>query len=419
MLRVVEAFSGIGSQVKALKNAGIEYEILATMDWDINAIIAYDIIHHGTPQIEEYKLMKKGELIETLKKYSLSKDGKKPITENGFTYMSKLELEHLLAAIKRSENLTSITSVNGVDLPNEIDLLTYSFPCQDLSIAGAWHGIVGGIDRDANNRSGMLWEVERILLERDKACMPMPKFLLMENVNNILSNTHKANFEDWQKVLIDLGYVNKIYTLEAQDFGIPQKRKRTFMVSVFCDKDNEIEKGVQEYLSTNDLGIELCRNNLNIKNKTIDSLLRIDYSNVYYRNEANEIQPNDTESRRRIYLENDLIYNGQEVILENISTITTKQDRNPNSGVIDYNSGRVGKSKFRYLTPRECFLLMGFDEEDFEALIDNNFDVTMSRKFFTPTKLYKFAGNSIVVNILEQIFRQIYYIKENILESKE
>ncbi len=415
MLRVVETFSGIGSQAKALRNIGIEHRILATLDWDINAIIAYDIIHNGKPELSEYKKMSKKELVDTLWKFTLSSDGKKPITYRSLKALSKQELEHLLAAIKRSRNLTSITKVNGVNLEKEIDLLTYSFPCQDLSIARAWHGESGGIDRDADNRSGMLWEVERILFERKEGNLPLPKFLLMENVINILSKKHKGNFEEWQGILIKLGYVNKTYVLGASDFGIPQNRKRAFMISVFCGDNDKLKSNVENYFSNNDLSDELYRSTLNIDFIPVEELLRVNYTDERYRNEANTIQPNDTESRRKIYDQNDLIYDGKEVRRNLISTITTKQDRNPNAGVLDYDSGIIGKSKFRYLTPRECFLFMGFEEQDYQALVDNDFYVPRTKSFFTSTKLYKFAGNSIVVNILEYIFRQIDDIDRNIL----
>ena len=76
MLEVVESFSGIGSQVKALKNRKIEHKIVATIDWDINAIIAYDIINNGKPELNEYSLLEKDELIDILKEYVLSSNGK-------------------------------------------------------------------------------------------------------------------------------------------------------------------------------------------------------------------------------------------------------------------------------------------------------------------------------------------------------
>lgn len=413
MLRVVESFSGIGSQVKALKNIGLEYEVLATMDWDINAIIAYDIIHHGPPVLDEYKQMTKDELVDILQGYTLSSDGKSPMTFSSLKRMGKIELEHLLAAIRRSNNLTSITDIKGEDLPEEIDLFTYSFPCQDLSIAGAWHGNNSGINRDANNRSGMLWEVERILYERKDLSLKLPKFLLMENVSNILSATHIQNFEEWKGILGELGYYNKVYKLNAQDFGIPQKRERVFMISIKCDNNERLL--IEEYFTNHDLGTELYMQTLNIHQKHISKILKIDYSNDRYREEANSSQPNDTKSRRKIYEENDKLYTREAYNVDIISTITTKQDRNPNSGVIDYDSGRIGKSTFRYLTPRECFMFMGFDEADYQKLIENDFNISNNKKFFTFNKLYKLAGNSIVVNVLEYIFKQIDYIDKNIL----
>lgn len=415
MFRVIEAFSGIGSQAKALKNIGIEFEILATVDWDINAIIAYDIIHNGVPNLDTYKSKTKEELIEILSQYTLSSDGKKPLDITAIKRMNRNVMEHLVAAIDRSNNLVSITDIKGQNLPDNIDLFTYSFPCQDLSIAGAWHGNNSGIDRDANNRSGMLWEVERILMERNDLGLAMPKFLLMENVSNILCNTHKVNFEEWQNNLTSMGYYNKIYKLNSVDFGIPQKRERVYMLSVLCDSHIRLE--VEEYIENNDLSIPMYINNLNIKSIKLEDILRLDYSNKVYKKEADESQPNDTKSRRKIYQENDVLYNGNQVIRDVVATITTKQDRNPNSGVIEYSPQNENKSKYRYLTPRECFMLMGFDEDDFQSLMDNNFPVTKTMDFFVPSKLYKMAGNSIVVNVLEAIFRQIEYIKNNILDN--
>ena len=416
MLRVVESFSGIGSQVKALKNIKVEHEILATMDWDINAIIAYDIIHNGPPVLDEYKEMTKDELVDILKDYTLSSDGKSPMTLGGLKRMSKIELEHLLAAIRRSNNLTSITDIKGDNLPKEIDLFTYSFPCQDLSIAGAWHGNNSGINRNANNRSGMLWEVERLLFERRDSNLKLPKFLLMENVSNILSATHRKNFEEWQSILTDMGYYNVVYNLNAQDFGIPQKRQRVFMLSVNCNNNEEMEL-VEDYFVNHDLEADIYRQRLTIQQKHISEILKLNYNDERYRAEANNSQPNDTPSRRKIYDENDIIFNQDNNYISVISTITTKQDRNPNSGVIDYDSGRAGKSIFRYLTPRECFMFMGFDEEDYQRLIESDFKISRNRNFFTYNKLYKLAGNSIVVNVLEYIFKQVDYVNRNILNN--
>lgn len=415
MFNVVESFSGIGSQAKALKRLGIEYDIKATIDWDINAIIAYDFIHHGKQNLSEVNKLTDEELLNELSKFTLSRDGKVSITKKGLRNLKREKSLRLLSAIKRCNNLGSITDVKSEMLDFKIDLFTYSFPCQDLSIAGAWHGNNSGIDRDANNRSGMLWEVERILIERYKSNVQMPKFLLMENVSNILSTTHKENFEEWKNTLVDMGYYNKVYVLNANDFGVPQRRTRAYMLSVYIGNNNPKKEELEQYFANNDLGQGFVQAKLNIKHKSIDEFLRIDYNNELYYKEAVEAQPNDTPSRQRIYNENELIVEKDRINVKNIATITTKQDRNPNSGVIDFISGVEGKSKFRYLTPRECFLFMGFDEEDFQRLIDNDFYWRRNIRVFNNNTLYKLAGNSIVVDVLEAIFSQMIEIDKKIL----
>lgn len=409
MLRVLETFSGIGSQAKALKNINLEHEIVAIVEWDLNATCAYDIIHNGPQNLEDYMLYDKNELIDRLMKYTLSNDGKKPLKSNTLKVMSTEALRRFLAAIERTNNLVSITDVKAIDLPDNIDLLTYSFPCQDLSICSSWHGNVSGIDRDANNRSGMLWEVERILKEYVEVGKCLPKFLLMENVSNILSDNHKHNFQEWKNYLNDIGYINKVYTLNAVNFGIPQKRVRTYMLSIYC-KDNIKVSQLKKYLDDNNL-----ENQQPKMLRPLQSFFRFDYNNPQYRHEAENSNPNFTPSRQKIYSENPMIFDGKNATCQAINTITTKQDRNPNSGLLKYIGSSGDKAPYRNLTPRECFLLMGFDEEDFQLLIDHDFYIKNNYKFFTREKLIKMAGNSIVVDVLEEIFKQVSFIKDNII----
>ncbi len=411
MLKVVELFSGIGSQAKALKNIGIDYEITYTADWDINAMIAYDLIHNGTQDLDKYKNMTKQELVQSLSGYTLSLDGKKPSTPKNIKDLNEDVLKRVLCAIRRSNNLVNITDVKGQDLPNKIDLLTYSFPCQDLSLAGNWHGNRSGIDRNAHNRSGMLWEVERILKERISERMELPRFLLMENVSNILSDRHKDNFKEWTDYLEEIGYLNQIYTLDASKFGIPQKRVRTYMISVLVENNETLKRRVKNYFKENNLENDRYVKTLNIKEIKLKECLRIDYTKEKYRMEADMCQPNDTPSRKDIYEFNTKIYQNRKVVTKTVPTVTTKQDRHPNSGVIDYYNGKEEKSKFRYLTPRECFLLMGFEEKDYDNIVNNNFEYR-KRPFFNIEKLNRMAGNSIVVNVLEEIFKQVDYIND-------
>ena len=181
------------------------------------------------------------------------------------------------------------------------------------------------------------------------------------------------------------------------------------MISIFTNSDIQKEKQIDRYFNEHDLEKKEYLKKIIKKSKNLkDDILKLNYKNKQYKMEADECQPNDTQSRREIYQNNDILYTNKKVNNIIVSTVTTKQDRHPNSGLIDY----------KYLTPRECFLLMGFDEEDYQRIIDNNFKSRKNEMFFSRDKLYKMAGNSIVVNVLEEIFRQIIQIEE-ILEENQ
>ncbi len=405
MLRVVEAFSGIGSQAKALEKLGIDYKILNTIEWDITACYAYDVIHNGKQDLSEYKNYDKEDILRFLSNYVLSMDGKEATRIDILKKLPLDTLKHFMCAMERTNNLGSITEVHEKDLPKKIDLLTYSFPCQDLSISGAFHGNMTGIDRTVHNRSGMLWEVERILNEFYTAKRRMPKFLLMENVSNILSSTHKGNFKEWEDFLQNLGYFNRVYTLDASNFGSPQKRVRTYMLSVYCPSESK-RKLVEKYFRKNNL--EEVRSS---NQPCLELYLKTDYSIEKYKKEADESNMNDTPSRRKIYKDNEVVFDGKKCITKTIKTLTTKQDRNPTCGLVIYPDHKPGKSIYRNITPRECFLFMGFDEDDYEALVENDISYNSSKTIYTRERKERLAGNSIVVEVLIAIFSQVIDIK--------
>lgn len=414
MFKVVETFSGIGAQAKALERISEDYEIVNTCDWDINAIIAYCRIHNGEINTKLLDNISDEEIDGFLKAKTLSMDGKKPLSVQAYKRLS-VEFKRLLfAAIIQTKNMVSITDVHGSDIENDIDLLTYSFPCQDLSLCGCWHGNKSGIARDAHNRSGMLWEVERILKEMYSANQKLPRFLVMENVTNILSMTHKADFDDWKSTLVELGYVNHIYRLNSKNFGVPQKRERAYMISVLCNKNPQNEKYVADYFFHNNLEDESIATKYKTRDFMLKDVLRLDYRKEKYKLEADFSQPNNTPSRVKILHENDMLFDGKIINEIKVNTVTTKQDRNPNSGLITYDSGRDGKAKWRYLTPRECFLLMGFDEVDFDAVIKENPEYANNKKLLNNEKLIKMAGNSICVDVLQAIFKQLFEIKDGL-----
>lgn len=412
MFRVIETFSGIGAQAKALERIDIEHEIINTCEWDINAMFAYCSIHKECLSIDKYQNVSDKDIDTFLKSKTLSLDGKKAITEKTFSKFTNQFKRILYSIIQETNNLVSITDVKGEDISEDVDLFTYSFPCQDLSLCGAWHGNMSGIARDAHNRSGMLWEVERILKEMYTQARKLPRFLVMENVTNILSATHKADFDDWKSTLESLGYYNKIYRLNSKNFGVPQKRERAYMISILVENDLRKIMILNRYFEENNLEEQPVAEKYRDRTFGLKDVLKTDYSVKKYKSEAEVNQPNDTPSRRKIYEENDMLYDGVSVNEIYVNTVTTKQDRNPNSGLITYDSKRPGKSKWRYLTPRECFMLMGFDEIDYEKAISENPIYANGRKLLTNEKLIKMAGNSICVDVLEAIFKQIVELKK-------
>ena len=277
-----------------------------------------------------------------------------------------------------------------------------------MSISSYWHKNFSGINKGVKNRSGLLWEIERILHEYKTINKPLPKFLLMENVTAINSPLHSDNFELWKAELRKLGYQNYVFNLNAKDFNIPQSRVRTYMISILIE-GNKYADEINQYMINN---TELC--NISKKLPDIAPFLRLNYEErEEYFQEALSSIPNYTESRKAIFNDSAKLANGRDTQGIIAKTITTKQDRNPNAGLIIHGFNLdegLGKAPYRYLTPRETFLLMGFDESDFDLLIENNIKITKTRKFLSDSKLLRLTGNSIVVNVLEVIFKEMHYI---------
>lgn len=415
MYNVVELFSGIGSQAKALSNIDMVIGDAYTCEWDIHALTAYDAIHNSPDMPFDVLKISKTELLQRMHDFTLSNSGKEGMEYDILKTYSVSVLRRIYVAIQRSNNYIDITHLTGDRIPNNIDLLTYSFPCQDLSNVGAFHGYNKGIDKDSGSRSSLLWQVGRILEEMRESGKQLPRFLVMENVPALLSKRHRKNFETWISDLENLGYVNQYYQLNASDFGLPQNRPRLLMISVLVGTNENLKTAVSEYFASKkeadiirDYKESPYYNKLEIKD-----LLRIDYSDPKLFKEACECTPNDTVSRRKIWDENpQLVLEGNIVnpAFEVVRTITTKQDRNPNSGNLYFDSGIEDRGLFRYLTPRECFLFMGFTDQDFDNVIKYNPEIHKGSKLFARDKLIRMAGNSIPVKLLEGIFLQVKQI---------
>lgn len=419
---IVELFSGIGSQAKALKNLGYKINTLGTCEWDLHAFIAYDAIHNSTTLPDNISDMKKEDILNKLEAYTLSNNGKEKMEHKTLKTYSVDTLRRVYAAIIRCNNFVDVSSLTGAKMPDGIDILTYSFPCQDLSNVGAFHGYNKGIDKDSGSRSSLLWQVGRILKEMKESNKSMPNYLLLENVPTLLSPRHKDNFKTWINELEEIGYKSYYFQLNARFFGLPQNRPRLLMISVFVGNNADTIKAVEEFFKfkTKESIVEEFKKSEYFRDITINELLRTDYTKQQLWDEAVECTPNDTVSRQAIWNENpQLVLEGNIVnpAYDVIRTITTKQDRNPNSGNLYFDCGIDGKGKFRYLTPRECFLFMGFTDEDYDNVIKNNPDVHKNNKLFPRDKLIRMAGNSIPVKLLEGIFYQIKLLDEKLTEN--
>lgn len=174
-VRLIELFAGIGSQAKALENLGVPFEHWFVSEIDKYAIASYNAVHG--------------------------------------TNFEPNDIQEIHAADLKIAERESYCYI-----------LTYSFPCQDLSLAGNQKGMTKG----SGTRSGLLWEVERLLDE----CTELPQVLLMENVPQVIGKKNIKDFQSWRSKLESLGYSNYVQLLNSKDYGIPQNRNRCFMVSV-------------------------------------------------------------------------------------------------------------------------------------------------------------------------------------------
>ena len=234
-IRLIEFFAGYGSQSSALDELGIRYEHWKICEWAVKSIQAYKDNHFGDIKIDYSKELSKETIWEKLTELGISANYNMPLTYGQIKRMGEKECRKIYNNIKITNNLVNIQSVKGKDLEiTDTDIydyvLTYSFPCQDLSKAGKGAGMA----KDSGTRSGLLWEVERILDECNELGN-LPQVLLMENVPDVIGTNNVTHFADWLAKLEKLGYHCYWQVLNAKDFGIPQNRDRCFMVSVLGD----------------------------------------------------------------------------------------------------------------------------------------------------------------------------------------
>lgn len=403
-LQMLSLFSGIGAFEKALTNLGVPYDLVAYCEIDKYASKSYSAIH-GVP--------------ETL-------------------------------------NVGDITKVDESSLPQHLDLVTYGFPCQDISVAGKQKGLFH--EDGTQTRSGLFFEALRIIEATQ------PRVAIAENVKNLTGKKFKEQFDIVLRSLEDAGYNNYWAVLNAKDYGVPQNRERVFIVSIRKDIDTGYFKFPES------IPLQLCLRDV-MEDEVEDRFYIKNYDSVTFVNEYYGVINGGTIGKmhdvsRRAYFEhgvsptihtcgggntepkviclnskggrkgvpglqpslNDRIYdcNGLATayttapfFMPNYTTPYTAvaiRGRYNEDGVVEQHlemSDReyanaittVQKDSLihdglgiRKLIPKECFRLMGFTDEDFEkasAVVSNS-------------QLYKQAGNSVVVPVVEHIIRRLF-----------
>jgi DNA (cytosine-5)-methyltransferase 1 len=365
-LRLLELFGGIGACTKALKKLGIDVEVVDYVEIDRYAVASYNAINNTNFKPQD---------------------------------------------------------ITQWDKDVEVDFIMHGSPCQDFSLAGKQ----AGGDEGSGTRSSLMYETIRIV-EKLK-----PKYVIWENVKNLLSKKHRLNFDSYLEIMESLGYKSDYQVLNAKDFGIPQNRERVFTISIrndikkspvlFLQKQElklilqdllEIEVDKKYYLSKkmikniSALGSKTFKNNNSKINLDIARPLTSTMHKMHRAGSDNYISddlPRNYDlsiliknATKKGYME---AHEGDSINLA-YSNSKTRRGRvgvqisqtlqcNDNMGVV------VDNLKIRKLTPKECWRLMGFDDEDFEK----------AEKVNSNTQLYKQAGNSIVVNVLMAIFNEL------------
>lgn len=251
----------------------------------------------------------------------------------------------------------------------KVDLIMHGSPCQDFSIAGKG----AGGDEGSGTRSSLMYETIRIVKKLK------PKYVIWENVKNILSKKHIHNFNTYLETMEQLGYTNYYQVLNAKDYGIPQNRERVFVVSILGDKIFEFPQKQELKTKLKDILEDEVKEKYYLsEEKQNDSFVERKYKHFI---EENGYMPNMFNP-----------YNEKE-IKKVAPTQTTTCGNTTSSSTILIKE----ENKIRKLTPQECWRLMGFDDEDY----------LKASKVCSNTALYKQAGNSVVVNVLEEILKNL------------
>lgn len=364
-IRLIELFAGYGSQAMALKRIGAKFEHYRVVEFDKYAIASYNAVH-GT----DFPTMD----------------------------ITKVHAEDL----------------NICDTETFTYLLTYSFPCTDLSVAGKQ----AGMSKGSGTRSGLLWEVERILTEIIDSNGELPQILFMENVPQVHSQDNMPDFRKWLDFLESLGYTNYYQDLNAKNYGVAQNRERCFMFSFLGEYNYNFPQPIQLTKRIRDYQEEVIDDKFYVSDKALKGFVehakkQKEKGNTFHA-VIKDVDDISSTISARYYKD------GSDCLIKVAGRINSSQD-----GKVVYTDGiaptlTVGHCNvpkiaepamrklyesvklqhiIRKLTPRECGRLMGVSDEDIDKMAAVNIN--------SNTQLYKQFGNSIVVDVMCAMFKNL------------
>lgn len=330
-LKVLSLFSGIGAFEKALTNIGIDYELVGFSEIDKYAIESYSLIHN----------------------------------------------------IDKSLNLGDIRNLDINNLKG-FDLLLAGFPCTDISHNGKQQGF-----RDVNTSSGLVnYAIDIISVKK-------PKFIIFENVKNLVSKKFKSDFDLMISNIESIGYKCHYKLLNTKDFGLPQNRERVYMVFIREDQDIYFD--------------------FEFNKKELISLYEILKKEDYVDNINESVKDKILSQFQDLTIIKKEIEDGVGIINDKVKCLNSKnkEGKQPSQQYRVYSktglmttlssqlNGRYNVvselGHIRKITPREAYLLQGFGEEDFDKV-----------KHLPMNNLFMQAGNSISVPVLEEILKKLF-----------
>lgn len=286
--------------------------------------------------------------------------------------------------IDESYNLEDVTKIN-INHLNDFVLLTHGSPCQDFSVSGKGRGG----DEGTNTRSSLMWNSVEIIRVKK------PKYVIWENVKGVLCKNHKHNFDKYLNTLDELGYNNYYKVLNSKDYGAPQGRERIFVVSIRKDinKDFTFKQREHKELTIRDIVEDSVSSKYYLKGNYIKSLIREfeEKLNIKKISKQGLLKVGDINNPKGFKMNNRVFSK------DGVSpTLTTT------------NPVKIVECRVRNLTPLESWRATGFTDEDYwkaRRALESKFYKGKDR---TDSQMYKMSGNSIVVNVLEDIYTELF-----------